>query len=82
MSVHCSIRQASVRSEQLNEGTLALAADCVAVRDSIDPKTIYYYDVRTGKPVGDQKHVHSVLADAPYTLHTLAPAASHQPIVH
>lgn len=49
-----------MRPELLSERTVALAGDCLVVRDSLDAKTIHLFDPKTGKPTGDQKLTHKV----------------------
>ena len=47
------------RVELLNENTVSLSNDCLAVRDSIDHKVIRLMDPRNGKAAGDGKIGHS-----------------------
>ncbi|XP_073482213.1 intraflagellar transport protein 80 homolog isoform X4 [Aquarana catesbeiana] len=45
----------AIRTDILNEQTVSLSNDTIAIKDKTDEKLIYLFDALSGKPVGDGK---------------------------
>jgi len=53
----CSPRYQGMKADILNQQTIALSNDTVAIRDKTDEKVIYVFDAQTGKTMGDGKPI-------------------------
>ncbi|XP_067950090.1 intraflagellar transport protein 80 homolog isoform X2 [Watersipora subatra] len=62
--LRCSPKFPGMRTDILNEMTVSLSVDTLAVRDKGNEKMVHLFDSTTGKPLGDGKpitHKHDIL---------------------
>ncbi|KAH9286684.1 Intraflagellar transport protein 80 -like protein [Echinococcus granulosus] len=52
-----SVKNASVRTDFVYPGCIALSSDTIATKDSEDEKAIHLFEANSGKPVGDGKPI-------------------------
>lgn len=56
-----TIKYQGMRPDSLNERTVALSSDTVAIKDKSDEKHLFLFDAQSGKSTGDNgKVTHSV----------------------
>ncbi|XP_005092728.1 intraflagellar transport protein 80 homolog [Aplysia californica] len=53
----CTPRYQGMKADILNQQTIALSNDTVAIRDKTDEKVVYVFDAQTGKTMGDGKPI-------------------------
>ncbi|ELT91803.1 hypothetical protein CAPTEDRAFT_169559 [Capitella teleta] len=57
----CSPKFPGMRTDILNEQTVSLSDDTIAIRDKTDEKVIHMFELSTGKPLGDGKpYIHKI----------------------
>ncbi|BFZ00478.1 hypothetical protein BsWGS_03517 [Bradybaena similaris] len=53
----CTPKYPGMKADILNQQTIALSSDTVAIRDKADEKVVYVFDAQTGKIMGDGKPI-------------------------
>ena len=50
-----NIKYLGLRSEYVTSNSISISGDTIAIKDRVDEKAIYLFDITTGKPINDEK---------------------------